>query len=147
MCVTTNPVLFCAPRSLTFEILIFTFQNALDLPQEVFIHRCTHLFHVFWTVDKKPAYPIARLGRARTILIKLYFVWKEESHIHLMPWGGVKLRLILRCRLVNYPLNKMLTNLKIYFNNCFRHCLQTLFLPYSKNLSSYLSTIIYLLSI
>ncbi len=39
-----------------------------------FITDAHTLFHVFWTVDKKPAYPIVRLGGARTIFNKTDYI-------------------------------------------------------------------------
>ncbi len=61
-----------------------------------FYYRCTHFISQLldcW--QKAPAYPIVRLGGARKIFNKTdYIRLKEESHIHLMLWGGVKHRLI-----------------------------------------------------
>ncbi len=91
---------------ITFEIWIFTFQKRMDSLQEVFIHppgavwgtfyyRCTHFISRLLDCWQKPAYSIARLGGARTIFNKTdYIRLKEESHIHLMLWGGGKHRLI-----------------------------------------------------
>ncbi len=61
---------------ITFEIWIFISQKCMDSLQEAFIHHpepcearfitdaCT-LFHVFWTVDKKHAYPHCKAWRGQ----------------------------------------------------------------------------------
>ncbi len=84
-----------------FEIWIFLLQKRMDLLQEAFIHTLEPceacfimdvrtLFHVFWTVDKTPAYPHCKAWSSQhnfwynSDWIRL----KEESHIHLGCFEG-----------------------------------------------------------